>query len=81
MYPSPAIYCAAAWRAVSSSVIRNEPRAVSIRELLTVAHEANIRMELHYNLAEQGNRHHASKEHGVERKANWYAFCQFGCYA
>jgi hypothetical protein len=32
-------------------------------------------MELHYNLAEQANRHHASKDHGVERKANWNAFC------
>jgi len=77
MYRNTAIYGLLCGGMESGKLKRHSKRTpVSIRELLTVAHEANIRMELHYNLAAQGNRHGASKEHGVERKADWHAFCQ-----
>ena len=46
----------------------------TISSLITVAHEANIRMELHYNLKKQSARHQPSTDHGLERTETWHLF-------
>jgi hypothetical protein len=46
----------------------------TISSLMTVAHEANIRMELHYNLKKQSARHQPSNDHGKERTETWHLF-------
>jgi hypothetical protein len=36
--------------------------------------EANIRMELHYNMQSQKSRHHPSYDHAKDRKDTWRVF-------
>ena len=47
----------------------------SISDLLTNAHEAWIRMELHYNLQKQMSRHKPNKSHNTARTEEWQVFC------
>ncbi len=47
----------------------------TISDLLTIAHEAWIRLELHYNLKEQSARHGGTKGENTERREEWQAFC------
>ena len=47
----------------------------TISDLLTVAHEGWIRMELHYNLKEQAARHGGRKDDNTERTKEWQVFC------
>ena len=62
---------------VESGKMKKIPKKgkTTISDLLTVAHEAWIRMELHYNLKEQSARHSGTKAENTERREEWQAFC------
>ena len=62
---------------VESGKLKKIPKKgkTTISDLLTVAHEAWIRMELHYNLKEQSARHSGTKAENTERREEWQAFC------
>jgi hypothetical protein len=47
----------------------------TISDLMTVAHECWIRMELHYNLKEKAARHRGTKDDNTERTKEWQVFC------
>jgi hypothetical protein len=62
---------------VESGKLKKIPKKgkTTISDMLTVAHEAWIRMELHYNLKEQSARHSGTKAENTERREEWQAFC------
>ena len=75
MYKNSALYDLLCSGIESGKLKNNRKRGpTSIRNLLTIAHEANIRLELHYNMQSQKSRHHPSHDHGIERKATWKVF-------
>ena len=62
---------------VESGKLKKIPKKgkTTISDLLTVAHEAWIRMELHYNLKEQRAKHGGTKDENTERRKEWQLFC------
>jgi hypothetical protein len=62
---------------VESGKLKKIPKKgkTTISDLLTVAHEAWIRLELHYNLKEQAARHRGTKDDNTERTKEWQVFC------
>jgi hypothetical protein len=62
---------------VESGKLKKIPKKgqTTISDLLTIAHEAWIRMELHYNLKEQEARHSGTKNENTERTKEWQVFC------
>jgi len=60
----------------SGKLKKREKRGkTTISDLLTGAHEAWIRLELHYNLQKQMARHKANKSHNTARTEEWQVFC------
>ncbi len=75
MYQNSALYDLLCSGIESGKLKNNRQRGpTSIRNLLTIAHEANIRLELHYNMQSQKTRNHPSHDHAKERKATWRVF-------
>jgi hypothetical protein len=76
MYRNAAMYHLICGGIESGKVKRLGPKQnqTTISSLMTIAHEANIRMELHYNLKTQRSRHHPSTDHGLERTETWHVF-------
>jgi hypothetical protein len=64
--------------AVNQALIDTDINTVDsnpISDLLTVAHEGWIRMELHYNLKKQAARHRGTKDDNTARTKEWQMFC------
>ena len=76
MYQNSAMYSLICG-GVESGKFKQNPRRdpATIRDLLTVAHEAAIRSELWFGLEKPGYRHDPSKEHGTLRLEEWKFFC------
>ena len=77
MYTNPVMYRLLC-EGVESGQLKNSAARdpTSIRNLLTVAHEANIRVELYYALKAQRYRHSGLQVHGTSRTRKWNTFCQ-----
>ncbi len=75
MYLNPALYSLICG-GVESGKFKQNPRRepATISDLLTVAHEALIRSELHFALEKSKNRHVGSIVHGELRKEEWKVF-------
>ena len=75
MYLNPALYSLICG-GVESGKFKHNPRRepATISDLLTVAHEALIRSELHFALEKSKNRHVGSIDHGKLRKDEWKVF-------
>ena len=75
MYLNPALYSLICG-GVESGKFKQNPRRepATISDLLTVAHEALIRSELHFALEKSKNRHVGSIDHGKLRKEEWKVF-------
>ena len=75
MYRNPALYSLICG-GVESGKFKQNPRRepATISDLLTIAHEALIRSELHFALEKSKNRHIGSKDHGKLRKEEWKVF-------
>ena len=76
LYKNPVMYRLLC-EGVESGQLRNTTQKdpTSIRNLLTVAHEANIRVELFYALKSQRYRHTPTTAHGKKRTKKWNTFC------
>jgi hypothetical protein len=77
MYRNTALYNLICAGIESGKVKRlgNKQNPTTTSSLMTVAHEANIRLELHYNLKKQSARHIPhSTDHGLERAETWHLF-------
>ncbi len=77
MYANPVMYRLLC-EGVESRQLKNSTAQdpTSIRNLLTVAHEVNIRVELYYALKAQRYRHSGMQVHGTSRTRKWNTFCQ-----
>ena len=77
MYANPVMYRLLC-EGIESGQLKNSTAQdpTSIRNLLTVAHDANIRVELYYALKAQRYRHSGMQVHGASRTRKWNTFCQ-----
>jgi hypothetical protein len=75
-YQNPAMYSLICG-GVESGKFNQNPRQdpTKISNLLTVAHEAIIRLELHFALGQQNFRHNPTRDHVDLRHAQWKLFC------
>ncbi len=75
LYANPVMYrllCEGVESGQLKQTAQRDP--TSIRNLLTVAHEANIRVELFYALKSQRYRHTPTTAHGKKRTKKWNTF-------
>jgi hypothetical protein len=75
LYANPVMYrllCEGVESGQLKQTAQKDP--TSIRNLLTVAHEANIRVELFYALKSQRYRHTPTTAHGKKRTKKWNTF-------
>ena len=76
LYRNQAMYNLLCGGLESGKLKKREKRGkTTISDLLTGAHEAWIRLELHYNLQKQMARHKANKSHNTARTEEWQVFC------
>ena len=76
LYANPVMYRLLCEGVESGQLKQTTPKdPTSVRNLLTVAHEANIRVELFYALKSQRYRHTPTKAHGKKRTKKWNTFC------
>ena len=76
MYTNPVVYnllCSGLESGKVRSLSKQGP--TSIKKLLTVAHEGNLRMELYLALGKQAFGHTPSHDHSSDRAALWTSFC------
>jgi hypothetical protein len=78
MYRNPVMYDLFCGGVESGKIKYNEKRGpTTISKLLTMSHEANIRIELWFALEKQNYRHNPSTTHIGERKDEWLKCCNY----
>ena len=78
MYLNPALYnllCCGVESGKLKGGTKLKQRS-SLRELMTVAHEAHLRLELYLALTRQRFNKNSKKDLSIDRKVLWEAFCE-----